>query len=134
MAITKGYVKTMFGLKVRLPYATQYSSVEEFVERNKHMANIAINAPIQGTAGQITLKSAVELRKALRKEPVGRSVLVNTVHDSLDGYAKKNKIIRIGKIFKSTMEGVSLPFKFNCPIVADIASGSSWGGKTELKI
>lgn len=70
-----GYVRTLFGRKRRLPEI--YSSIPSF--RNAAIRN-AINSPIQGTGGEITLFLIGVADKLITNKDW---IFINSVHDSI---------------------------------------------------
>jgi DNA polymerase-1 len=94
------YVRTMFGRRVHLPDIDSINSgVRGHAERN------AINSPIQGTAGEMTIFAVALLTLRLPKEVY----LVNTIHDSIMFYIQDHMISTVIPIIKETME--NLPTK-----------------------
>lgn len=94
------YVRTMFGRKIHLPDIDSINSgVRGHAERN------AINSPIQGTAGEMTIFAVALLTVRLPKEVY----IVNTIHDSIMFYIPDNMVSTVIPIIKETME--NLPAK-----------------------
>lgn len=84
----------------------------------------AINSPIQGTAGRLTLFAIVNICEEARRQKL-QFKLFNTVHDSIDFYVPKGIADRFCCIMKERMEDCSgLPFRFKVPIIADVNVGT----------
>lgn len=99
-----GYVRTLFGRKRHLP---DIKSSDNFLRSNDE--RVAINSPIQGTAGEFTIFSIVLL--ALRLGNDGKAFIVNTIHDSIILYIKKEHINEVCKLIKKTAENPpTLPY------------------------
>jgi len=111
----KDYVETAMGRRIWL---NKYSSQ---VERN------ALNAPIQGTAADMTKLAVARLHQ--NWEYPYPFAVVATVHDEIVLDVPKNHAQKIAKFVKKTMEDVA---KEVCPSVvikADVVIGTSWGAK-----
>lgn len=81
-----GYVKTLLGRKKRLPQLTyigkdSFSNYQASYSIN-NLLNTAINAPIQGTSGQVTLIAMTNIWKEFKKHNLKSRVLIN-VHDEI---------------------------------------------------
>lgn len=70
----EGFVRTLFGRKRHLPKINDSSDYIKAMDER-----VAINSPVQGTAGEFTIFALALLRNRLDK----RVKLVNTVHDSI---------------------------------------------------
>lgn len=124
-AIENGYVETMLGRRRRLP--DLYSSIPRLKEDALRQA---INAPIQGTGSDMTLRSIIEIQNFLSDK---RSVICGTVHDSIvfDIYLPELSEVALGS--KKIMENVHKPYiKTEVPILAEIEIGDSYGGVFEV--
>lgn len=127
IAYKYGYVKTMFGMKRRLPNI--YSPVKglQFAAHRQ-----AVNAPIQGTASQFTLFSMVIADEMIRKGELPEATWIYNVHDSI-GYLVKVKDVHkfVQKIVKVCSNPRTLEFfGFEMKHVSMKVSpevGSSWG-------
>jgi len=98
------YVRTLFGSKIRIPEIDSFNRIKRgHAERN------AINGPIQGTAGQMTIFALV-----LLKHRLGQDILmVNTVHDSILFYCLNSKVEEKKAIIEETMENLPLEQYFD---------------------
>jgi len=123
-AQTKGFVKNMFGRRRRL---TNILSGDKGVRG--HAERQAINAPIQGLAGDILYIAMIRLWRLWNKNP-NLSKMVLTVHDSLTHEsAEKDKekgIANIHREMTREMPGIKIPL----PI--DIKVGKSLGNMKKL--
>lgn len=126
-AIENGYVETMFGRRRRLP--DLYSSVPTLKENALRQA---INAPIQGTGSDMTLRSIIEIQNYIFSNGL-RSRMAGTVHDSIvfDVYIPEfNTLIPMAK---HIMEHVHEPYiKTEVPLLSEIEAGDSYGGVFEI--
>jgi len=122
-ALKYGYVRTLFGRKCRIP---DINSPNRF--KRGHAERNAINSPIQGTTGELTIFAFSLLQHCLDK-----SVLfVNTVHDSILYYVPDALVAKAIAIIKKTMENLPIDLYFNkelsLPMKADFEqSKKSWG-------
>jgi DNA polymerase I len=119
-----GYVRTFFGRRVVLPEINHYDGgIRGHAERN------AINSPIQGTAGEVTILALILLR--LRLDP--RVLIINTIHDSII-FLIPLDLLEVSKpIIKETMENLPMKLYFgkslnNITMKIDMEeSTKSWG-------
>jgi len=128
------YVRTFFGRKVHIPDIDSYNSIKRgHAERN------AINAPIQGSAGEFTIFAL-----ALLEHRLGPEIHVNnTVHDNLIFYCLDSIDDQVladsVAIIKETMENLPLLQYFGKELdkvvmKADFEiSRKSWGELEEYK-
>jgi DNA polymerase-1 len=118
-----GYVRTLFGRKVRLP---EIYSNEQF--KQGHAERNAINSPIQGTAGEMMIFAIALL---YRRAPGLQTV--NTIHDSLVYYGGQ-----YNDLVKETMENLPMLEYFGRDVntvsmaVDFEESESSWGELKEV--
>lgn len=123
-AETKGYVKSPFGRKRRLPWAKRKR--EDF---NKYLKALrdAVNAPVQGTASDYALFSSILIReKIMRGELPSSLKQIGTIHDSLMFYLHPkdmnpevvDKLFQIcnnpdtQKYFGFTLKGITMKVDF----------------------
>ncbi len=117
----KGYVKTLFGRKRKIPeLRSANKNVQAAGER------IAMNTPIQGTAADIMKKAMIDVWRALKKGKYKTKIIMQ-VHDELIFEIPENEIEPVRELIKREMEGT---FKLSVPLVVDIAYGKNW---TEAK-
>ena len=122
-----GFVRTFFGRKIHLPDINSVNSgVKNHAERN------SVNAPVQGTAGELTIFAMSILKNRLSKEVL----IINNVHDALYFYIPNDILDESLKLIKNTMENLPLQEYFGrvidlVPIKIEFEkSEKSWG---ELK-
>lgn len=118
-----GYVRTMFGRKIRLPDLESPNSFKRgHAERN------TINSPIQGTVGEMTIFAFTLL--SYRLNP--RVFFINTGHDSIIYYIPDDLVEETLPIIKKTMEELPIKLYFDkeltLPMQTDFErSKESWG-------
>jgi DNA polymerase-1 len=118
-----GYVRTMFGRKVRLPdLESPNGGKRGHAERN------TINSPIQGTVGEMTIFAFTLL--SYRLNP--RVFFINTGHDSIIYYIPDELIEETLPIIRKTMEELPIKLYFDkeltLPMQTDFErSKESWG-------
>ena len=118
-----GHVRTMFGRKVRLPELKSFNRIKVgHAERN------AINSPIQGTAGEMTIFAFSLLQPLLDK----RVIFINTIHDSILYYVPDDILEETISLIKTVMENLPIEVYFDrtlsLPMKADFErSKESWG-------
>jgi DNA polymerase-1 len=123
-----GYVRTLFGRKVHLPDI-------ESLNRTKysHAERNSVNAPIQGTAGEWTIfaLALISIRAPWLE-------LVNSVHDSIIPYVKKEDRDEAMRIMAEAMENPPIKEYFDRELssvemkVDFEASDTSWGDLKEV--
>lgn len=114
----RGYVETLMGRRRYLPAINSKNKVEKAgAER------IAVNTTIQGTAADIVKLAMLEVDKALKKQKLDASILLQ-VHDELIIEAAESEREKVMSLVKEKMEGV---IKLSVPLRVSIESGMSWG-------
>lgn len=123
-----GYVKTLLGRKKRLPQLT-YIGKDSFTNYQasysvNNLLNAAINAPIQGTSGQVTLIAMTNIWKEFKRLNLKSKVLIN-VHDEIVTEIDVNELEIVESIIKTCME---IPYYENhrgCKVT--LTAGLSYG-------
>ena len=111
IAVEKGYVETKFGRRRYVPnIKSQNYIIREQAKR------IAMNAPIQGTAADITKIAMVKIEERIKKEKLDAKILLQ-VHDEIIVECNNNIKDIIAKILKEEMEKAAT---LQVPIIADI--------------
>ena len=111
IAVEKGYVETKFGRRRYVPnIKSQNYIIREQAKR------IAMNAPIQGTAADITKIAMVKIEERIKKEKLDAKILLQ-VHDEIIVECNNNIKDMIAKILKEEMEKAAT---LQVPIIADI--------------
>ncbi|BAV02822.1 DNA polymerase I [Lactococcus formosensis] len=113
----KGYVSTMFNRRRKLPEINNRNfMVRQGAERQ------AINAPIQGSAGDILKIAMINLDAAL-SEGKFKAKLLLQVHDEIILEVPKEELAAVQNLVKQTMESA---VELNVPLLADENTGDSW--------
>lgn len=111
IAVEKGYVETKFGRRRYVPnIKSQNYIIREQAKR------IAMNAPIQGTAADITKIAMVKIEERIKKEKLDAKILLQ-VHDEIIVECNNNIKDKIANILKEEMEKAAI---LQVPIIADI--------------
>lgn len=111
IAVEKGYVETKFGRRRYVPnIKSQNYIIREQAKR------IAMNAPIQGTAADITKIAMVKIEERIKKEKLDAKILLQ-VHDEIIVECNNNIKDKIANILKEEMEKATV---LQVPIIADI--------------
>ena len=111
IAVEKGYVETKFGRRRYVPnIVSQNYIIREQAKR------IAMNAPIQGTAADITKIAMVKIEERIKKEKLDAKILLQ-VHDEIIVECNDNIKEKIAKILKEEMEKAAV---LQVPLIADI--------------
>lgn len=128
LAKKQGYVETMFGRRRRLPdLKSSIYSLKAEAERQ------AVNAPIQGTGSDMTLKSIVLIQEYLTKNNL-KSKMICTVHDSLVFDVYFPELHELFYLVKNTMEHVHEPYIDSpVPILAEAEMGETYGSIFEIE-
>ena len=111
IAAEKGYVETKFG---RRRYVQNIKS-QNYIIREQ-AKRIAMNAPIQGTAADITKIAMVKIEERIKKEKLDAKILLQ-VHDEIIVECNDNIKDKIANILKEEMEKAAT---LQVPIIADI--------------
>ena len=111
IAVEKGYVETKFG---RRRYVQNIES-QNYIIREQ-AKRIAMNAPIQGTAADITKIAMVKIEERIKKEKLNAKILLQ-VHDEIIVECNNNIKDKIANILKEEMEKAAV---LQVPIIADI--------------
>ncbi len=121
-----GYVQTLLGrrryfgeLQGRLPF-----NQRQALERQ------AINAPIQGTAADITKIAMNRLHERLRAESLQARMLLQ-VHDELVLEVPHGELDAIGPMVREVMETA---YKLDVPLQVDVEAGPNWYEMEELPL
>ena len=111
IAVEKGYVETKFGRRRYVPnIKSQNYIIREQAKR------IAMNAPIPGTAADITKIAMVKIEERIKKEKLDAKILLQ-VHDEIIVECNDNIKDMIANILKEEMEQAAT---LQVPIIADI--------------
>ena len=111
IAVEKGYVETKFG---RRRYVQNIKS-QNYIIREQ-AKRIAMNAPIQGTAADITKIAMVKIEERIKKEKLDAKILLQ-VHDEIIVECNDNIKEKVAKILKEEMEKAAV---LQVPLIADI--------------
>ena len=111
IAVEKGYVETKFG---RRRYVQNIKS-QNYIIREQ-AKRIAMNAPIQGTAADITKIAMVKIEERIKKEKLDAKILLQ-VHDEIIVECNNDIKDMIANILKEEMEKAAT---LQVPIIADI--------------
>jgi DNA polymerase-1 len=112
-AIKDGYVKNLFGRPRRIPKARLISKFNKKIEdlgyEYRTLLNLAVNFRIQGTAGSLINRVAIQFHKKVKE--LGLSAkLVMQVHDELIVECAENEADAVAGLLKDCMENtVQLP-------------------------
>jgi DNA polymerase-1 len=133
-----GYIETPFGNRRPLPYI--HSSDRN--RRNKAIRE-AVNTPVQGAAGLVTVMALVIVDIEMRKRAM-QSMIVNTVHDSIVFDVHPDEIDNVASLCVDVMENVvdyaSLYMPnidmswLICPLRAEIEVGTHYGTMEEYEV
>lgn len=111
IAVEKGYVETKFGRRRYVPnIKSQNYIIREQAKR------IAMNAPIQGTAADITKIAMVKIEERIKQEKLDAKILLQ-VHDEIIVECNNNIKDKVASILKEEMEKAAT---LQVPIIADI--------------
>jgi DNA polymerase I len=119
-----GYVRTLFGRRIHL---MEINSVNG--GKRGYDERIAVNAPIQGTGGELNIFAMSILKNRL--DP--KILIVNNIHDALHFYCPNGKLEETLPVIKETMENLPLQRYFgkeitDVPIKIEFEqSKESWG-------
>ncbi len=119
-----GYTETLFGRRRQFP---EMKSPLPYVRAQAE--RMAINAPIQGTEGDVIKLAMVRVDGWLRRENLREDAhLVLQVHDELVYEIRTEKVKKIAAKIKEIMESVLTPEETSgVPITAEMKVGPNWG-------
>lgn len=109
--LDKGYVETVFGRRRRFPFINGQNSDE--------VRKACVNAPIQSTASDLTLLSAIEVMD------MGIDVR-HLVHDSILALAPADQAEAVGEKIKDTMENMGRTYLPRVAWKADVEISKRW--------
>ncbi len=135
LALSKGYVKTIFGRKREFkfdknglgrligkdPYEIDLQSARR-AGMEAQSLRAAANAPIQGSSADIIKIAMVQLNKKFIEMNVPAKMLLQ-VHDELLFEVEPDSLKITTKLVKKTMEDC---VKLNVPLLVDIGIGDNW--------
>jgi len=135
LALSKGYVKTIFGRKREFkfdknglgrligkdPYEIDLHSARR-AGMEAQSLRAAANAPIQGSSADIIKIAMVQLNKKFIEMNVPAKMLLQ-VHDELLFEVEPDSLEITTKLVKKTMEDC---VKLNVPLLVDIGIGDNW--------
>ncbi len=135
LALSKGYVKTIFGRKREFkfdknglgrllgkdPYEIDLQSARR-AGMEAQSLRAAANAPIQGSSADIIKIAMVQLNKKFIEMNVPAKMLLQ-VHDELLFEVEPDSLEFTTKLVKKTMEDC---VKLNVPLLVDIGIGDNW--------
>ncbi len=135
LALSKGYVKTIFGRKREFkfdknglgrligkdPYEIDLPSARR-AGMEAQSLRAAANAPIQGSSADIIKIAMVQLNKKFIEMNVPAKMLLQ-VHDELLFEVEPDSLEITTKLVKKTMEDC---VKLNVPLLVDIGIGDNW--------
>ena len=113
----KGYVSTMFNRRRKLP---------EINSRNFNIRNgaerQAINAPIQGSAGDILKVAMINLDREIDQQKLKTKILLQ-VHDEIILNVPNDEVETVKKLVRDTMENA---VELSVPLKVDENLGETW--------
>ncbi len=123
-----GYTLTMFNRKRHFP---GIHSGAPFIKAAAE--RMAINAPIQGTEGDILRVAMINIHSYLHKEKLtGDAKMLLQVHDELVFEIKEGKLDQLIPPLKEMMEEVLIGKEtFGVPIKVDVEIGDNWNDLTK---
>ncbi len=130
-ARTHGYTETLFGRQRHFP---GMNSSAPFIRAQAE--RMAINAPVQGTAADITRIAMVRIHEFLKKEKLESRVrMLLQVHDELVFEIKKEDVETIVPKLTQIMENVLTKKEAkDVPILVEVKVGENWEEMEKYKI
>lgn len=123
-AAKKGYTETFFG---RRRYFEGFKSQLPFIRSQAE--RMAINAPIQGTQADLIKIAMAKIDEFLRAENLAdQAKLILQIHDELIYEVDEKIVAGLPEKIKKIMENILTPDQTSgIPIIAEFATGDSWG-------
>jgi uracil-DNA glycosylase family 4 len=126
-----GYIESSFGRKEYLPYINDNDQ-----KKRSRSIREAVNMPIQSAASDTLLCSLVVIDKIMQERKL-KSMLVNTVHDSIMLDCHPDEVLEVHDICVEVMENIATMAKhymsemdfswLACPLRADVEIGRHYG-------
>ncbi len=116
-ATAHGYSKTLLGRKRRIDGLDQKPGL-----MLSNARNIAVNAPIQGTAADLIKLAMIRIDKAIREKGLAAKMLLQ-IHDELVFECSLQEVDTLIPLIREAMEGA---MQLSVPLVADIGYGKNW--------
>jgi DNA polymerase-1 len=116
-ATVHGYSKTLLGRKRNIDGLKQQSGLT-FVNAR----NVAINAPIQGTAADLIKLAMIRIDTEFKKQKVSGKMLLQ-IHDELVFECHPDEVERLTSIIREGMEGA---MNLSVPLDVSIGHGKNW--------
>lgn len=114
-AARDGAVWTLFGRRVHVPDMS-----------TNRARNLAVNAPIQGSAADLIRRAMVRMPEALAEAGLKARMLL-TVHDELVFELPRSEVEAASPLIRRDMEAAGAPhIEFSVPIVAEVKTGPIW--------
>lgn len=117
MALTKGYVTTVFNRRRYLPDIRHANRVIR-----AEAERMAVNTPIQGTAADLIKMAMINIYKRLNHESFKSKILLQ-VHDELVFEVPEEEMDAFVPMIRQEMEGV---YPLRVPLKVDINMGRNW--------
>ena len=120
----QGYVETMLGRRRYFPELRTGASRPIDVNTRRRAEREAINAPLQGSAADITKVAMIALHEALRERSAQARLLLQ-VHDELLLEVPEEELDAVATLCERLMRtSVPLP---GVDLVVDVSEGTNWG-------
>ncbi len=119
-AAEHGYVETILGRRRYFPQLAEGSGADHNTRQRAERE--AVNAPIQGSAADITKRAMIDLHAALREHGM-QSRLLLQVHDELLLEVPKAELDRAAELTRETMQGA---VELEVEMLVDLSVGPSW--------
>jgi DNA polymerase-1 len=127
-----GYIESPFGRREHL----QYIQDKQMSSYKAKDIRSAVNMPVQSGASDVLMCAMVIIDKIMEEKQL-KSLLVNTVHDSLVVDAHPDEVDEMAELCKNTMNNVKelaknymphVDFRWLvCPLKTDVAIGTHYG-------
>jgi uracil-DNA glycosylase family 4 len=135
-----GYIESPFGRRAKLQYINE--TREDLQSKRNADKRTAVNMPVQSAASDVLLCAMVVIQSIFNKHEL-KSLLVNTVHDSIVVDWHPDEVHTVAKICSHVMENIvdyapeyfpSIDFSWlKSPLKADIEVGSHYGNEESYK-
>lgn len=123
----QGYVETCTGRRRRFPVVTR--------SNHDDAAKAAVNAPVQGSASELTLIALMEMGEWIHEQDLTSFIhLLLTVHDSVNIEARNDYVEFAARKLACIMEDVGKRYFPEVPWKVDVEIGPSWGEVKEVTL
>ena len=140
-AYSHGYIESVFGRRLQLHYINDMR--DSVKSKRNHDVRTALNMPIQSAASDILLAALGVIDDQMQQRGM-KSMLTNTVHDSIMFDCYPDEIDEVAALGVDVMENIKVWAKdyypnvsfdwLTCPLKADVEVGTHYGSMEHYEV